>query len=906
MVNSPKSEVIEGGGKLARALNDKGVEVTFGKRSEGNDDLSTVIDMAANQINSSSGGSVDIVTEWEETLSDEKVPSEKLVKNSLDGKQALLVSGTNIKTINNESLLGSGNITVSGDVSTGTFTDLQTLITNASSGDIIVLDKNYKYNSTTDGSLSDGVVINKIITLIGNGHIIDANNSRKAFSINDSNYGLTLIDLVIQNGSNFGESGGAIYNEGTLIIRDCDFRNNIANSAGAIYTASGSVLNISNSSFMYNIANGEHTGGGAIKSYGDLTITNSVFTQNEAYECGAIDSRSTFSLKNSTVKSNDAINYANIYCSTATTVYNCDIDNISTTCYNVTNKPYLTDHQNIKTINNESIIGTGNINLNNAGTFSDLADLMETNHLNPITLTKDYINSDDYDVDGILIERSTDMIIDGGGHIIDANYASKIFRFIPSNIHIDINIVFKNIIFRKASSDSEIGGNYYGTGGAFYSERATLTFDNCVFVNNKADDGGVIHLENNTNLNIFNCYFYQCESYNNGSVIHQNNYSTNVININNSVFIENFASGAGTICLNNTNVMIKDCIFKDNVADAYDDIYNNTNFNLNVYNCDINNVSTSCRNVTNITTESLSTSKQNTLVSGTNISTINGQSLLNGGDLVVGGVSTGTFTDLQSLITSASSGDVITLDKDYKYDSTTDSSLTNGVVIDKTITIQGNGHIIDGNNTQRAFYMNDQSDKILTLDDLRIQNCSANNGGAIRAYNAQVNINNTNFTHNNANTGDGYGGVIWTYNSQININNTNINNNNAKVYGGAIYASTNSTVNITNTTFNKNTATTSGGAIRTYNSQLIMKESIVKNNTASSYGNIYCGTATIIYDCDINDISTTCYNVTNYNSVTTDLIVDNLTTNDATKVLSAKQGKALYDMIAGIENDMLS
>lgn len=86
MVNSPKTEVIEGGAKLARALNDKGVEVTFGKRSEGNDDLSTVIDMAANQINSSSGGNVDIVTEWESTLSDEKVPSEKLTKDTLDTK----------------------------------------------------------------------------------------------------------------------------------------------------------------------------------------------------------------------------------------------------------------------------------------------------------------------------------------------------------------------------------------------------------------------------------------------------------------------------------------------------------------------------------------------------------------------------------------------------------------------------------------------------------------------------------------------------------------------------------------------------------------------------------------------------------------------------------------------------
>lgn len=79
-----------------------------------------------------------VVTSWESTLSDTKVASEKLVKNALDskaesnhahdsryytqteidtalaGKQATLVSGTNIKTINNNSILGSGNIHISG------------------------------------------------------------------------------------------------------------------------------------------------------------------------------------------------------------------------------------------------------------------------------------------------------------------------------------------------------------------------------------------------------------------------------------------------------------------------------------------------------------------------------------------------------------------------------------------------------------------------------------------------------------------------------------------------------------------------------------------------------------------------------------------------------------------------
>lgn len=36
------------------------------------------------------------------------------IKSALSGKQDTLVSGTNIKTINNESIIGSGNLTISG------------------------------------------------------------------------------------------------------------------------------------------------------------------------------------------------------------------------------------------------------------------------------------------------------------------------------------------------------------------------------------------------------------------------------------------------------------------------------------------------------------------------------------------------------------------------------------------------------------------------------------------------------------------------------------------------------------------------------------------------------------------------------------------------------------------------
>ena len=234
-------------------------------------------------------------------------------------KQDKLVSGTNIKTINNNSLLGSGNITISGGGSdVGTFTDLQTLITNNT---IIILDKDYVYDSSTDSSLSDGITINKNITIIGNGHIIDGNNTTRAFGIN-GNYTFTLIDLIIQNCYSTGK-GGSIYSQGSTInISNVSFiKNNTTNDGGAIYASSGGAINIINSLFNWNHSS---SWGGAIKSNG-----------------------ATLTMQNSSFNGNTANKYADIDCSSSTNVINCNIPNIVTSCHNVTNKPYLTDHQSL-------------------------------------------------------------------------------------------------------------------------------------------------------------------------------------------------------------------------------------------------------------------------------------------------------------------------------------------------------------------------------------------------------------------------------------------------------------------------------------------------------------------------------------------------------------------------------
>ena len=70
-----------------------------------------------------------------DNTSDANKPVSSATQTALDAKQATLVSGTNIKTVNNTSLLGSGNIAISSAVAwggvTGTLsnqTDLQTAL----------------------------------------------------------------------------------------------------------------------------------------------------------------------------------------------------------------------------------------------------------------------------------------------------------------------------------------------------------------------------------------------------------------------------------------------------------------------------------------------------------------------------------------------------------------------------------------------------------------------------------------------------------------------------------------------------------------------------------------------------------------------------------------------------------
>ena len=160
------------------------------------------------------------------------------------------------------------------------------------------------------------------ITIEGNGHSISGDKKYRIFSVDSGT--LTINNLTLSDGNARGinERGGAlrVSGRGAAIVNDSVFINNRAGSGGAIAaeqepaklavnsshfqgnraSADGGAISVSvrsrakikGSSFVNNT--GTHTGG-AISTFGGyLEVSNSAFTDNLAYEGGAIYSRWAF------------------------------------------------------------------------------------------------------------------------------------------------------------------------------------------------------------------------------------------------------------------------------------------------------------------------------------------------------------------------------------------------------------------------------------------------------------------------------------------------------------------------------------------------------------------------------------------------------------------------------------
>ena len=171
---------------------------------------------------------------------------------------------------------------------TGTFKALDSLINNNDDSEIN-LTRNFTYSGEDD--LTGGIIINRTLTINGNGYTIDASNKTRIFQVTSSN--VVFKNITFTNGkSYYAENGGAILGASTVI--NCTFINNQAYNGGAMYE--GTAIN---STFIGNSA--QSGGGGAI--YGGKAI-NSTFISNKATYGGAMEEGIAI---NSTFRENQAV-----------------------------------------------------------------------------------------------------------------------------------------------------------------------------------------------------------------------------------------------------------------------------------------------------------------------------------------------------------------------------------------------------------------------------------------------------------------------------------------------------------------------------------------------------------------------------------------------------------------------
>ena len=163
----------------------------------------------------------------------------------------------------------------------------------------------------------------------------------------------------------------------------------------------------------------------------------------------------------------------------------------------------------------------------NEGTFDELDQLIRSSS-GTLVLDRDYkkVSGDTVSAEGVTIGRGSYLeTIDGAGHTLDASELGRIFNFDGGR-----KIVVKNITF--------INGKYDGDGGAVFADNVGITFENCRFINNTAENGGAIHTDSCPNVN--DCYFENNTADSSGGAMYVGRWGG--FRVHNSTFINNHAN----------------------------------------------------------------------------------------------------------------------------------------------------------------------------------------------------------------------------------------------------------------------------------------------------------------------------------------------------------------------------
>nr|WP_295161788.1 Ig-like domain repeat protein [uncultured Methanobrevibacter sp.] len=693
--------------------------------------------------------------------------------------------------------------------SVGTYSELEQAFL---AGNKFVFEKDYAAQE------NDGVInIKKSIEIDGKGHTIDAKGYTGIFqSDSKESNGINVVikNLIFKNGVLL--HGGAIYVDGpekvNYTLQNCTFINNTAwYEGGAIYFwGDGNILDISDSTFIKN-KNTKDNGGGAIYLNAESTgIRNSIFENNLARSSAGgainIDSKNTQGVLISNCNFNNnqvtaeysryehrkggAINYEG---KSTLRVINSNFTNNQATLKTYVKIWNEQRYGGAITCNNILELGGCNFINNSAvdrGGAVHADTLVWLNEYNPCT----FINNS--------IKTWNHVAANKGGAIYASTFVNNAYglTFINNTGYYGGAIFINNkndVTFQSCYFEGNVAlteSKTQGSGAAIYvdSSGSTVTMVDNIFINNKAtSDSGV-----------FNCGKY--------GTIANNWWGNNNPDFKNAKYIvEWHRAGSNTVIsddrylhayLNATESQAGSSkltvYFKNNKGEEFTGKL--TNWNVE-FSSDKGGVFTDKEVTNNKATVSFTTNA----IQETVTAKINNQFLIR--NLTQ---TEGDFAWLQKQIDAASGTFDLTRDVTYTIGLDT---ITDGIKIEKPITINGNGHKINAQGKSRIFDIRDTSNVI--FNNITFMNGFTDTyAGAIKMDSVNnVKIMNSKFINNTAE--ESCGAVLYENGKGLTISNCEFTNNrNDKYVAGAIHIIRDENVLIEKSKFTNNTGS-DGGAI---------------------------------------------------------------------------------------------
>ena len=794
--------------------------------------------------------------------------------NTLNGNPKVTISGS--KFINNSAPLGGAilnikDLTVKGstfinntpntifnwvgdggnlNLNIRTFTDLQNAIGLVTG--TITLNQNVAMTAKEAADFTNGITINKDITIDGKGHTIDAKTLGRIFNIGEG-FTVTLTNATLINGK--ATEGGAIYNDGSLTLSDVKLSDNAADSYGgavfnngnlvvgnsvfdsndivnrgsasvdyggaAIYNWYDGTLTVSGSNFTNNIKNYKNGDRlvGAIATIGDATISDSYFVNNAGRWGGAIttsgaliagDDVNTLTVSGSTFKENGGLYGAGIFVAGSDfTVSDCVFDKNS-----AFGKGDMTPNNNngaaiVVTDTGKDITGiiTDSNFTNNKAHFSGAVDICE----GKITIKNSIFvnNSAEYCAGAIAVDSQINKpaveIINSKFDSNSAEYGGAIYNYYNLTV---VDSTFTNnskdtiYNFRVANLDLGIK-TFTDLQNAIGLVRGTLTLNqNIVMTDDEAanfKDGVAI----NKNIRI-DGKGHTIDAKNLGRIFSIGEGFT--VTLTNATLINGKADKGGAI-YNDGSLTLSDVKLSDNAADSYGGaVFNNGNLVVGNSVFDSNDIVNRGSASVDYGGAAIYNWYDGTLtVSGSNFT--NNIKNYKNGDRLVGAIATigdATISDSYFVNNAGRWGGAITTSGALIAGDDVNTLTVSGSTFKENGGLYGAGIFVAGSDFTVSDCVFDKN-SAFGKGDMTPNN---NNGAAIVVTDTGKDITGaitgSNFTNNKAQ----YGGAIYICEGNIAISDSLFENNSADVEGGAIdidSAINNPVVTVENSKFVNNT-----------------------------------------------------------------------------------------------------